>query len=625
MEEDKSNQKEFPKLTLNTKLLNSKPQKIIEEKEKEDLNTPIKITLSRRIRWFLFSILIYLTLVMELDQGILSSSTDALAKDIDLNSNELGGLGSMVFLGKSLGCLLFFSLINKLNRKYMLLITTFFLILSLILTTQTKNLTLLYFSRIIAGLTQSYFGIYFPVWADQFGIHKYKSIILSLQHLSSSLGYLFGYVMGIWLGWVLAFYVQNIMLLIPIVILIFISDKFFSMSLMPIKSKLKLLKTENEDNKEKKEEKKDKIEDEIKKIKTTILDDSYEEEKIDNKNNGEFKEKDGDNNNEEESINLDDDISLFEDLQKQGEDMSKGSIKLQIKAIIKSPLFILINITLCSIYAIVAAIQFWINDYLQYGLKIEEAQTRFIMFGSVIVTSPPLGMIIGGIILSKVGGYEAEKAIYIPLIASLIVVIFANLAPLSTNVYIFLPLFWVYFFSGSAVIPAANGISLVSVDKKFAGAASSISILVYNVLGRFPGPNLYAFFKSWVDDPSSRTPMWLLLNVSVIGFLAVLFSLKFNKQKFIKLREELLKKESKEEEKEDNINNDNNGHNYNNEEVETLIIDNKDEDEINNNINEKGENKEANVVENNDNNNEQKNENEEIKIEGNDEQKGENN
>ena len=604
---------------VNSKLIDSE----LDKKAEEESKAPI--TLSRKMRWIVYFILLYISIVMELDQGVLSSTTDSLSKDMELNDSQLGGLGSMIFLGKSIGCLIFFTLINKLNRKYMLLVTSFLTILSLILTTQTKNLALLYICRIVVGIAQSYLGIYSPVWADQFGIHKYKSIILSLQHLSSSLGYLFGYVMGIWLGWVLAFYVQNIMLLIPIVILIFISDKFFSMSLMPVKSKLKLLKTENEDNKEKKEEKKDKIEDEIKKIKTTILDDSYEEEKIDNKNNGEFKEKDGDNNNEEESINLDDDISLFEDLQKQGEDMSKGSIKLQIKAIIKSPLFILINITLCSIYAIVAAIQFWINDYLQYGLKIEEAQTRFIMFGSVIVTSPPLGMIIGGIILSKVGGYEAEKAIYIPLIASLIVVIFANLAPLSTNVYIFLPLFWVYFFSGSAVIPAANGISLVSVDKKFAGAASSISILVYNVLGRFPGPNLYAFFKSWVDDPSSRTPMWLLLNVSVIGFLAVLFSLKFNKQKFIKLREELLKKESKEEEKEDNINNVNNEHNYNNEEVETLIIDNKDEDEINNNINEKGENKEANVVENNDNNNEQKNENEEIKIEGNDEQKGENN
>ena len=476
--------------SVNSKLIDSE----LDKKAEEESKAPI--TLSRKMRWIVYFILLYISIVMELDQGVLSSTTDSLSKDMELNDSQLGGLGSMIFLGKSIGCLIFFTLINKLNRKYMLLVTSFLTILSLILTTQTKNLALLYICRIVVGIAQSYLGIYSPVWADQFGIHKYKSIILSLQHLSSSLGYLFGYVMGIWLGWVLAFYVQNIMLLIPIVILIFISDKFFSMSLMPVKSKLKLLKTENEDNKEKKEEKKDKIEDEIKKIKTTILDDSYEEEKIDNKHNGEFKEKDGDNNNEEESINLDDDISLFEDLQKQGEDMSKGSIKLQIKAIIKSPLFILINITLCSIYAIVAAIQFWINDYLQYGLKIEEAQTRFIMFGSVIVTSPPLGMIIGGIILSKVGGYEAEKAIYIPLIASLIVVIFANLAPLSTNVYIFLPLFWVYFFSGSAVIPAANGISLVSVDKKFAGAASSISILVYNVLGRFPGPNLYLISKN---------------------------------------------------------------------------------------------------------------------------------
>ena len=313
--------------------------------------------------------------------------------------------------------------------------------------------------------------------------------------------------------------------------------------------------------------------------------------------------------------------------------MSKGSICLQIKAIIKSPLFILINITLCSIYAIVAAIQFWINDYLQYGLKIEDAQKRFIMFGSVIITSPPLGMIIGGIILSKVGGYEAEKAIYIPLIASLIVSIFANLAPLSTNVYIFLPLFWVYFFSGSTIIPAANGISLVSVDKKYAGAASSISILVYNVLGRFPGPNLYAFFKSMVGDESSRIPMWLLLNVSVIGFLAVLIAVKFNKQKFIKLREELMKKEEEEENilnKNNENNNDSDNNNINNEEVETLIIDNHhnkedgENNENNDNINEdsevkdnKEENKKESIDKNNDSynsNNEEENK-EEIKIE----------
>ena len=238
-------------------------------------------------------------------------------------------------------------------------------------------------------------GIYFPVWNDQFGIHKHKSIILTCHHISSSLGYLFGYVLGIWLGWELSFYVQSFLIIIPFIILIFISDKFFSMSLMPIKSKMKLL--EKEENKEKESD--DKIEKEIKNMKVTVLDDSYQE----NEENKILEEE-----AKEEQVDLEDDISLFEDIQQQGEDMSKDSIMLQIKAIIKSPLFILINITLCAIYAIVAAIQFWINDYLQYALLIDDAKTRLMMFGSVIITSPPLGMGIGGIILSKVGGYESD-------------------------------------------------------------------------------------------------------------------------------------------------------------------------------------------------------------------------
>ena len=574
MQEEITKEKESSKLKLlSSKLLDSKPKKISGEKEYSE--PPLPITLSRKVRWIVFAILIYAGVVLELDQGALSSTTDSLSEDLELNDSQLGGLGSMVFLGKALGCLVFFTLINKLNRKYILLVTSFLTVLSLILTTQTKNVALLYIFRIIAGLSQSFVGIYFPVWNDQFGIHKHKSIFLTIHHLSSALGYLIGYGLGIWLGWDLSFYVQSFLIIIPFIILFFISDKFFSMSLMPLKSKMKLL--EKDENKEK--ESNDKIEKEIKKIKVTVLDDSYQE----NEEN-----KPLDEETKEEQIDLEDDISLFEDIQQQGEDMSKDSIMLQIKAIIRSPLFILINISLCAIYIIVAAIQFWINDYLQYALKIEDEKTRLMIFGGVIITSPASGMVLGGIILSKVGGYESEKAIYIPLVFSLIVIVFANLAPLSTNAYIFVPLFWIYLFAGSTIIPASNGISLVSVDKKFTGASSSLSILIYNVLGRFPGPNVYAAFKSMVDDDASRIPMWLLLNVSIIAFLSVLIALRFNKKKFIKLREELLNKEKEDEEK-----NKKNYKNKNNvEEAELLILEggNKNEEENN-----KEENSEENI------------------------------
>ena len=646
---------------LKNNLLDAKSQKIIEENENLDSNPPQPIELSRKMRWIVFIILVYMPIVMELDQGVLSSTTDDLSKDMNLTDKQLGGLGSMIFLGKSLGCLIFFSLINKLNRKYMLLVTSFLTLLGLILTTQTRNLILLYICRVIVGLATSFMGIYVPVWIDQFGIHKHKSIFLSVHHISSSLGNLFGYVMGIWLGWELSFYIQSIILVFPVIILFFINNKYFSMSLMPIKSKLKLTEKDKEP-KNKNDKAVDKLEKEIKKIKVTVLDESFEEEnneekKEDNKeenieenkkeNNEEIKEnnnntdKENINNEEtgkEEEVDIADDISLFEDIQQQGENMSRGSILRQIKAIVKSPLFILINVLLFAIYAIVAAIQFWINDYLQYGLRIENPQTRLLMFGSCIITSPPLGMIIGGVILSKIGGYESERAIYIPLFASLVVTIFANLAPLSDNAYIFLPLFWIYFFAGSAIIPVANGILLVSVDKQYTGAASSISILLYNVLGRFPGPNLYAFFKSLINDDYSRKPMWMLLNVSVVGFLAVLIALKFNKKKFQKLREELLKKEQ-EKNNEKNVNN----NDIDNEGEKLIVNSGEKENENNNNenINEKGENeikekeKENIVIENNeekdndidDNNkkenliNDENNKNEENIDENNDEDK----
>ena len=148
----------------------------------------------------------------------------------------------------------------------------------------------------------------------------------------------------------LGFYLQSILIVIPNVLLIFISNKFFSISLMPIKSKMKLLEKPEDKDKEKTKENKetDKIEKEIKNIEPIVLDEASEKEKPkeENKEQEEDKDKLIEEEKKEEKegeINLEDDISLFEDIQKRGDNKSTGSILPQIKAIIKSPLFILIQ------------------------------------------------------------------------------------------------------------------------------------------------------------------------------------------------------------------------------------------------------------------------------------------
>ena len=54
------------------------------------------------------------------------------------------------------------------------------------------------------------------------------------------------------------------------------------------------------------------------------------------------------------------------------------------------------NITLTSMFMIVSAIQFWISDYMENGLLIENEKVRLYGFAAVVVTSPPAGIILGG-------------------------------------------------------------------------------------------------------------------------------------------------------------------------------------------------------------------------------------
>lgn len=530
--------------------------KQIDEKIEKEQGTPTLIHISRKIRWIVFLILCFVSILMGVDQGILSSTTNEF-KDAGMSEVQLGGLGGMIFLGTALGCIFSFLVINKINRKYLLLGTMSFDVLSLFFTTQTDNIALLYLCRVVAGFTSAFVNVYLPPWTDQYGIHKYKSIMISLIHIASSLGYIFGYASGMYIGWRDSFFLQNILLIASIlVIFILMPDKYFSMSLMPVKSKINKL---NESNSQKETTPNtSKSEEDLiaKDIKIDLkIDENEAERHKDNliyieSHEKEEKEKDEENNKEE------DEVSLFENELKE-EDIRKESILNNLKALIKSPIFLLMNVTLSSMFIIVSAIQFWINDYLEFGLLIEDKNVRISCFGFVVATAPAAGIILGGVLAGKVGGYDKEKAIYIPLFTSLGVVILANLCPIFTNIFLFLPLFWTLLFLGSVLLPVANGIVIVSVEQKYSGSASAVSILLYHIFGRLPGPNVYAFLKSMVNDKNSRIPFWLLLNVSVIGFLAVLICVKFQKEKYRHLNaDEETQKILDEEENKDDINTD---------------------------------------------------------------------
>ena len=70
---------------------------------------------------------------------------------------------------------------------------------------------------------------------------------------------------------------------------------------------------------------------------------------------------------------------MFKDIEAKDKSTKKESIFNDLKVLVKSKIFILMNITLESLFIIVNAIKFWINDYMENGLFIEDEKNVYML------------------------------------------------------------------------------------------------------------------------------------------------------------------------------------------------------------------------------------------------------
>ena len=164
-------------------------------------------------------------------------------------------------------------------------------------------------------MTQSFNGIYLPVWCDQFGIYKNRALFIALGQIVSPLGYISGYVISMMIHWRTAYFVSLSLLMFHVVMIMFVNKQLFSSTLMPLKRKQAQLLLNS------------------------------------NSNNNDAK-------------------STFEEIEKEENNNVIKTICKEFVVCFKSIKFVMLNLTLIFIYFVVIAIQFWINDYLEVCLKI---------------------------------------------------------------------------------------------------------------------------------------------------------------------------------------------------------------------------------------------------------------
>ena len=270
------------------------------------------------------------------------------------------------------------------------------------------------------------------------------------------------------------------------------------------------------------------------------------------------------------------------------------------------------------LYFIVTCVQYWSSDYMLIALEVEDETKRLYSFSVVCLTSPTLGLILGGFIVDKLGGYSKKSALIFTLIASLLSILPAIPLPLVNSLYLYAGFLWILLFFGASLIPTIQGVSISCLPKDIQGSGNSFFIFFYNLLGYLPAPFAYGFFKDSFDDKNDpkkgsrvaqKITSWTTIGAPILIGISIFFRFTRDEEYSKKMgREQSLVGQSADigkirsrqssmnnnnnKEKTDNINKEENNNENNNANIDIKENSNNNENKNGNLINE-NDNKES--------------------------------
>ena len=90
-------------------------------------------------------------------------------------------------------------IINKNHRKFFIVTSAFLNGVSFFAYFLNKNFYYIATVKFLTSFCKVFINVYMPVWVDQFGIKKYKTLLLTLVYMVTS----YGRIVGAWIGTVI--------------------------------------------------------------------------------------------------------------------------------------------------------------------------------------------------------------------------------------------------------------------------------------------------------------------------------------------------------------------------------------------------------------------------------------
>lgn len=179
------------------------------------------------------------------------------------------------------------------------------------------------------------------------------------------------------------------------------------------------------------------------------------------------------------------------------EKVSEAGLCHDLMSLLNLPVFWCVVFALSGLYFVVTGVQFWATDYLITVIKAEAAQVE-LLFIITSATGPVLGVFFGGWVVDKFGGYRGRRQAVVALTIDCMLggLALACAVPVTfiDNVWAVCGCLWGLLFFGGAVLPSATGIYIAAVPLSMRALASSVSVVLFNLLGYFLSP----FVSGWL-------------------------------------------------------------------------------------------------------------------------------
>ena len=426
----------------------------------EEPKSPRKVRLSRYYRIFLYFIMVTMEGMVNVSSGLLSSATKEVKKSLNMNDAKFGSFGTANSLGRIISSTLFGMFNQVISRKWSTTLSVGFHALFLLCFQITNNANILIFVRGLQGLTQMPQAIYIPVWIDQFGIRKYRTVQITSLQLFMTTGKCIGYFLNMFFGlenWKKGFFIEAMYLLFCSFCCLISSEDYFSRT---------LYRPDTEDNE---------------RITCTV----YEEKE-----------------------------------EKSNKNVKKNNFLYDLKILSCHSLYLISMLCRCILHGLNTCLHFWLADFMRNVIHEKDQLKITICYSIICFTGPLFGILANLVLKPWIGNYESRKAswplVFLQLTASIFAVSIGFMK--STLTVSFATILFLMF--NSSALPLLQGILISCVDKSLSATGFAIANILTQVLTSGTTPLLYGIIN---DRYKEQYPSLAMISIMSLQFIAVPF------------------------------------------------------------------------------------------------------